>query len=420
MQLLETLRARFQETQEGIRALTDEIDTNEGGNPTDEQAANLGALNDELERLVPRIEQATHMANRMHGAAELLSGVPGNLGATLDNAARRTQPAREWDTWGAYARALASGEVDETTRNDVARMITTREHNANRVLHRRAFVDVVTGDVPGLLPPTWLTDIVDFIGTARPFITAFEQRPLPDTGMTINYPTVTQRPQVGKQATEKTDIPSRKTTVASGVANVQTFGGGEDVSVQVLQRTDPAYLGLVLELYAEEMAAFMDTTAIATAQAVIPAPNKLTVSAAAGADDITTKFVQAAGLIYAAHAQLNAAVFSVQAWAAIAGATDADGRPIFPNASPFNSAGSSTLNPNEGGDIKGLSFVVDPWMPAGIAIVGDQRAFTSMIGGVQTLSADNPSKLGVDHAVFEFAAFAARKPSALVQLTFAA
>lgn len=419
MQLLETLRGQLAETQDGIRALTDEINANEGSAPTDEQAANLATLNDSLEALFPRIEQATHMAQRMHGAAELLGGVPGNLDSAMNNV-RRVQPAREWDSWGAFARALATGTVDDQARDDVTRMMNARERNAGAILHRRAFVDVTTADVPGLLPPQWLTDIIDFIGTARPFITAFEQRPLPDTGMAINYPTVTQRPQVGKQTTEKTDIASRKTTVASGVANVQTFGGGEDVSVQVLQRTDPAYLALVLELYAEEMAAFMDTTAITTAQAVIPAPNKLTVSAAAGADDITTKFVQAAGLIYAAHATLNAAVFGTSAWAAIAGAVDADGRPIYPNASPFNAAGSSSLNPAAGGDVRGMPFVVDPWMPPTIAIVGDQRAFTSMLGGVGTLAADNPSKLGRDFAVYEFAAFASRKPTALVQLTFGA
>ena len=166
-------------------------------------------------------------------------------------------------------------------RNDLSRMIAALERNAHR-----AFVDVTTPDVPGLLPPTWLTDIVDFIGTARPFITAFEQRPLPPSGMTVQYPTVTQRPQVGKQVTEKTDIPSRKTTVAAGVANVQTFGGGEDVSVQVLQRTEPAYLGLMLELYAEEMSAYMDTTAIAVAEAVIPAPNKLTMAADSGCRNV--------------------------------------------------------------------------------------------------------------------------------------
>ena len=419
MQLLETLRARFGETQEAIRALTDEIDGNEGGNPTEEQAANLGTLNEQLEALVPRIEQATHMASRMHGAAELLGGVPGNLDATL-NGVRRQAPAQQWDTFGHYVRALANGEVDENTRNDVVRMITARERNAGNVLFNRAFVDVTTADVPGLLPPSWLTDIVDFIGTARPFISAFEQRPLPDTGMAINYPTVTQRPQVAKQTTEKTDIASRKTTVASGVANVQTFGGGEDVSVQVLQRTDPAYLGLMLELYAEEMAAVMDGVAITTAIAVIPGPNKLTVSAAAGNKDWSAKFVQAAGIIYAAHAQLNAAVFGTSFWAGMAGAVDADGRPLFPNTSPFNAMGSTDITNGGSGDIRGLSYVVDPWMPPTTAIVGDRRAFTSMLGGPQTMSADNPSKLGRDYAVFEFAAFASRKPSALVQLTLGA
>ena len=107
MQLLETLRARFSETQEGIRALTDEIDANEG-NPTEEQAANLGTLNDQLEALVPRIEQATHMANRMHGAAELLSGVPGNLTATLEGV-RRPQPAAQWDTYADYVPRACRG-----------------------------------------------------------------------------------------------------------------------------------------------------------------------------------------------------------------------------------------------------------------------------------------------------------------------
>jgi len=238
--------------------------------------------------------------------------------------------------------------------------------------------------------------------------------------MAINYPTVTQRPQVGKQVTEKTDIPSRKTTVTSGVANVQTFGGGEDVSIQVLQRTDPAYLGLMLELYAEEMAATMDAAAIAVAQAVIPAGNKLTVSAAAGGGDISAKLVEAAGLIFAAHAQLNAAVFGIDAWSALAGAVDGDGRPLFPNANPSNAVGSTDVTNTGGGNVRGMTFVVDPWMPPDVAIVGDRRAFTSLIGGVQTLSADNPSKLGRDYAVFEFAAFAARKPNALVQLTFGA
>lgn len=406
MQLLETLRGQFTDTQEQIRALTDEIATNENAVPTDEQAANLETLNTSLEALGPRIEQAAGMANRMRGAAELLGGVPGDLDTRL--AAVRRQPvAREWDSFGAYARALATpGEVDDHTRIDMARMWVAREH-------RRAFADVTTPDVPGLLPPQWLTDIIDFIGTARPFIATYEQRPLPDTGMAINYPSVTQRPQVGKQATEKTDIPSRKTTVGSGVANVQTFGGGEDVSVQVLQRTDPAYLGLMLELYAEEMAAGMDATAIATASAAITGGNAIAVDPA----NIAGAFVDAAGIVFKAHGVLDAAVVGIGLWSAIAGAVDGEGRPLFPNASPFNAVGSSNIT-NQDTNVRGLSLVVDPWMPDNEGIVGWSRAFTSMTGGVQTLSADNPSKLGRDYAVYEFAAFAVRRPDALVKLTY--
>jgi capsid protein len=418
MQLVEVLRAQYAETSDQIRALTDEIAANEGATPTDEQAANLESLNTSLESLHPRIEQATAMAQRMHGAAELLGGVPGDLDSRIAGV-RRSQPAHEWASFGDYARALAAGTVDDVTRNDLTRAIAHRERQARDVIVSRAFVDVTTPDVPGLVPPQWLTDIVDFIGTARPFISAFDQRPLPDSGMAINYPSITQRPQVGQQTTQKTDIASRKTTVTSGVANVITYGGGEDVSVQVLQRTDPAYLTMMLELYAEEMAAAMDAAAIATAQAVIPAGNQLTISAAAGNDDISAKFVQAAGLVFAAHAVPNAAVFGTDAWAALAGAVDADGRPLFPNASPFNALGSTSIT-NQDGNIRGMPFVVDPWMPPDVAIVGWSGAFTSMLSGVQTLSADNPSKLGRDYAVFEFAAFAARKPTALVQITFGA
>jgi HK97 family phage major capsid protein len=406
VQLLETLRAQFTETQEAIRALTDEIAGNEGAAATDEQAANLATLNDGLESLGPRIEQAAGMANRMRGAAELLGGVPGDLDTTLNNV-RRTPIAREWDSFGAYARALAAGEVDDTTRADIARMVNARER-------RRAFADVTTPDVPGLLPPQWLTDIVDFIGTARPFITAYEQRPLPDTGMAINYPSITARPQVGKQATEKTDIPSRKTTVGSGVANVQTFGGGEDVSIQVLQRTDPAYLGLMLELYAEEMAAGMDATAIATAFAAIPVGNHVAVDNA----NIAGAFVEAAQIVFAARGVLDAAVIGLNLWAGIAGAVDSAGRPLFPNVSPMNPMGASNITDPNASSVRGLTLVVDPWMDPNQGVVGWSRAFTSMTGGVQTLSADNPSKLGRDYAVYEFAAFAVRRPDALVALAY--
>lgn len=414
MQLLEILRTQFSETQDSIRAITDEV-AEAGGVATDEQSANLATLNDSLEALTPRIEQAAGMANRMRGAAELLGGVPGDLDSRLD-AVRRRAPATQWATIGDYARALADREVDDATREDLARVVIERERaGARGALHERAFTDTTTALVPGLLPPAWLTDIVDYIGVARPFITAFDVRPLPPTGMTVNYPSVTVRPLTGKQATEKTDIPSRSTQVAAGVANVGTYGGGEDVSVQVIQRTDPAYLSLMLELYAEEMAGGMDAAAIAAAEAVIPAPNKLPLDAAT-ASNWSKVLANAAGIVLKAHGVLDACVVSVDAWAAMIAAVGADGRPLFPHIAPMNPVGQGDIT-STNGEARGLNFVVDPWMPSNKMILGWSRAFVSLLGGMQTLSADNPSKLGRDYAVFEFAAFAPRKPTALVEIT---
>lgn len=405
MQLLDTLRAEFNEHQDTVRALTDTIAEN-GGQPSDEQASLLRTESEAMEGLLPRIEEATQLAARMHGAAELLSGVPANLDTTL----RSTQrvPRAAFDDWGSFARARANGEIDADSRREIETLM-------HRLEHSRAFVDVTTPDVPGLVPPQWLTDIVRLLYVARPFISAFDQRPLPDVGMTINYPSVTTLPQVGKQATEKTDIPSRKTTVATGVANVGTYGGGEDVSVQVLQRTDPSYLSLMLELYAEQMAITMDTAAIAAARASIPVANKLPLSAA----DLLGSLVTAAAQVFKANAALDTMVVGTSIWAAFAGAKDSAGRPLFSAGFPSNALGSTQLT-SQDGSVAGLTFVVDPNMAPTIAVIGWRAAFTSLLGGLQTLSADNPSKLGRDYAVFEFGTFAARRPDALVELTLGA
>ena len=51
-------------------------------------------------------------------------------------------------------------------------------------------------------------------------------------------------------------------------------------------------------------------------------------------------------------------------------------------------------------------------MPVDTGIIANRAAYTSLLGPVQTLSADNVAKLGRDYAVFRFAAFMARRPDA--------
>jgi hypothetical protein len=275
---------------------------------------------------------------------------------------------------------------------------------------------VKNSEVPGLLPPQWVTDFAEVIRTARPFISAFDARPLPNTGMTVNYPSIGAKPMVGKMLGEKLEVPSRKTTVATNVANVETFGGGEDISIQVIQRTEPSYLTLVLELYAEQMATAMDTEAISIALAAIVAPNELTIDSDTPASWVAT-LADGAAKVLAANAIPDTFVAGMDIWKAFASAVDSDGRPLFPHLAPSNPVGSISLSNPNSAEVRGLSLVFDPNMPPTKGIMGWSRAFVSFVGPLQTMSADNPAQLGRDYAVFQMGAFAVRRPDALVEYT---
>jgi HK97 family phage major capsid protein len=329
----------------------------------------------------------------------------------------------EYRTWGDYARALAAGEVPAATIDVMDRIMLDGEMAARDRLvdHRRALADAVTGNVAGILPPAWLTNIVDYIGTARPLISAFSSAPLPPSGMTVNFPQVTVRPSVAKQATQKTQVSSTATTIVAGSANVNTYGGGEDVSVQTIQRTDPSYLAIVNELYAEQMSVAEDTDACTTVVAAVPVgtANNLTLSLATNGSDINKQLAAAGKQILSVRGNFDTFVMDLNLWAYVVGAADTTGRPLFPDNGPMNPVGSSAVNVATG-EARGLMFVADPNMPANTGVAGDSRAFTSLLGGVQTLRVDNPAQLGVDFAVFEFAAWAVRRPSALVKFTLGA
>lgn len=406
---LDRLNRQMTEAQDRYRSL-ESLTSGEDRDPTDIERGEMDALRSRMEALAPQILETVDMERRLSASAQAVATLPPSVPATARRAtqgAPSASPMSAYRSFGDLARAVASNDLssDERTALYDAQALYLVEH-------ARALVDVTTADVPGLVPPMWIRDLADTISAAQPFVDAFSQTPLPDVGMTLSYPSITTRPLVGKQAAEKTDIPSRKTVIAPNTTNVSTYGGGEDVSVQVLQRTDPAYLSLMLELYAEAMAIVTDTDALAAAEAAIA--NTVELGAPA---DYTLQLASAAGgILKRSRIMPDTLVVSVELWESMAGAADSDGRPLFPNAGPSNPVGQSSID-STSGNARGMSFVIDPMMAAGTGIMGARQAFTSMLGPVQTLSADNVSKLGRDYAVYRFAAFIIRRPDAMVKLT---
>lgn len=411
--LLDRLNRQMTEAQDRYRALETLI-ADEDRDPSEIERGEMDNLRSSMERLAPQILESVEMERRLNSSAAAVASLPAATPGA-PRAPRTPTPPRSalenFRSFGDFARAIANGEMAGDERD--AAYTTQLDY---LIEHSRALVDITTADVPGLVPPVWLRTIADTISAAQPFVGAFSQIPLPDVGMTLTYPTITARPLVGKQAAEKTDVPSRKTTITPASANVSTYGGGEDISVQVLQRTDPSYLSLMLELYAEAMAIVTNTDAITAALAAITTAAVDLGTPATFAQALATA---AAQVLTQSRIMPDTLVVAVDIWTAFAGATDADGRPLFPNAAPANPVGSTSLD-STNGNARGLSLVVDPMMPAGQGILGSRNAFTSLLGPVQTLSADNVSKLGRDYAVFRFAAFIARRPDAMVKLSYTA
>jgi hypothetical protein len=418
--MLDRLNRQMTEAQDRYRSLETLI-ADEDRDPTDVEQGEMNALRSRMTELQPRILETVELERRLNDSASALASVPAATvpaSASVRPSHGRTPvsgPLDVYRSFGEMAMAAAGGNpqfnVGALDINERGALYEAQ--NRYLIEHARAFVDVTTGDVPGLVPPIWIRDLADTISAAQPTVTAFSQLALPDVGMTLNYPSITTRPLVGKQTVEKTEVPSRKTAIATNTAPVQTFGGGEDVSVQVLQRTDPPYLSLMLDLYAEAMAIAVNTEFINFILGVLP-PSTDIGSVASAWNGALADII--AGILATSRLMPDVFVMGTQMWSDFAGASDPDGRPLFPNASPMNPLGQSSFDSTTG-NVRGMTFVVDPMLAPNTGFIGNRNALSSLLGAVQTLSADNVSKLGRDYAVFRFAAFIARRPDAAAVVT---
>lgn len=308
--------------------------------------------------------------------------------AIVTMADRQRRPAGyRYGSWGEVLRASARGEL------------TDRDMTALN----RAIVDVVTADIPGLIPRPVLAQIFDIIAANQQLADAAGPVGLPEAGMTIDFPRVTGRPSVGPQVAEKTEVVSVKTTVGRASAPLTTLAGGEDVSIQAILRSSPSYLQLQGELYLEAMAIATDLLARTVYSAAVPAPNKRALGVTPK-EWVAGLFDLAGDMLTVSRSLPDRLVISTDMWVAMGSATDADGRPLFTAVNPINPIGTVRLTSTEG-DVREMTFRVDPNFPANVGALFSSRCFRSALGPVSTITADVPLKLGRDYAVYRFGAF---------------
>jgi HK97 family phage prohead protease len=208
----------------------------------------------------------------------------------------------------------------------------------------------------GMVPPTYLKDVIGIIDSSRPFIDSIERAALPASGMKIFTP------KLGTQATvaltaEAAEFSSTDTTVTFQEDAVVKFAGAGKLDVELVDRSDPSFLDLYLRELAASYAQKTDAYAanIAAQNSAASTGSTVYKSIADGIADSFGVMRQTPNrLLVATSGGVNDIDF-----AGLLGAVDSTGRPIFAAAAPQNANGLITQG-STAGTVAGLSLVVDP------------------------------------------------------------
>ena len=261
-------------------------------------------------------------------------------------------------------------------RSPIINKATYLEHSVRAALgndESRQYVMAAdtTSNNSGLIPTPQSAEVINGISNAdRGSIDAISRGVLPASGMTFEIPKITTAPTVAEEAEaatiDSTDMASSFVTV-----NVKKFAGGQTFSVELLDRSSPAFFDeLVRQMefaYAKETDKFVANGIISSGLIATTAQD----NTAAG---LLAYAAQAAQLVYSNSLGFaRNIVVSPEQWGNIMGYNDS-GRPIY-NASNPQNAGGAVGPQSLRGNVAGLDLYVSRSLSALTYTTGDGSMF---------------------------------------------
>ena len=226
----------------------------------------------------------------------------------------------------------------------------------------------------GMVPPTYLKDVIGIIDSSRPFIDSIERAALPASGMKIFTPKLGTQAAVALTA-EGAEFASADTTVTFQEDNVVKFAGAGKLDLELVDRSDPSFLDLYLRELAASYAQKTDQYA-----AQIAADGSADSSAATAYGAIAKSIADSFGVMRQTPNNLLVATSGGNDnidFAGLLGAVDGSNRPLYAAAAPQNAAGLITQG-STNGTVAGLNLVVDPNYTGGTAGVKVGLVYPSM------------------------------------------
>jgi uncharacterized protein len=265
---------------------------------------------------------------------------------------------------------------------------------AMRETIRAAAPDVITTDIPGILPLPIVQPTYNNFQGRRPVVDAIGARAMPQSGKVFIRPKVTTHTSISAQAAENTSLDDGTYVVSDQQVTKGTFGGFVTLSEQSIDWSTPEVIGLVLDDMSRIYANATDneaadnlrtgatiTTNFANANIADPASWAAWVAEAA------------ATILSGSNGNLPTHMFvSPVIWQNLLALSDTADRPLFPQIGPMNAFGN--LAPGQAnGNAFGLQVVVDRNFTESTLIVGDPSGFEIFEQQKGAISIDVPSTL---------------------------
>jgi HK97 family phage prohead protease len=259
---------------------------------------------------------------------------------------------------------------------------------------RAAAPNVLTSDIPGVLPLPIVQPVYNnFIGR-RPVIDAIGAKAMPQGGKVFIRPEVTTHTSMGVQSTENTALTQGTFVVTDNQVTKGSYGGFVTLSEQSIDWSQPEIISLVLDdmgrIYANE------TDNVAADNLKTGATVTQNFAAASSQDPAYwMSWISSAAqtILSSSNGNLPTHIFvNPEWWGSLMQLSDTADRPLFPQIGPMNAFGN--LAPGQvNGVAFGLQVVVDRNFAADTLIIGDASGYEIFEQQKGALSIDVPSTL---------------------------
>jgi HK97 family phage prohead protease len=336
----------------------------------------------------------------------------------------------EAETVQAARKIIRPSALDsQRVRTPIISMPTYTEHKIKAALgseDSRLYVTAADDSFstnPGFNPTQYLNEFVTNTRFGTPAIDACSQGVLPNSGMTINVPSLVTSAGGGSGVAPVVTVEAEagavqntgmETAYLSGT--VSKYAGMNTYSVELLERSDPNFFA---ELTTQLENAYLKTIDTAVLAAMITAGQQGATQAASSAG-IIGYASDAAAKVYAATGYFATNyVANPSQWQLLMGATDTTGRPIYSASQPMNAAGL-TQPGSIRGNVLGLDLYVDKNFAATTtiddsAVILAPEAFTVYRSAQNFMSVNVVGSLQVSVAIYGYMATIAKMPNGIVR-----